>query len=210
VRQPRAVIFDVGNVLYHWNPRNLYGRLISDDRALDAFLADVLTMEWHVQHDAGRRFAETAPELIARFPEHEALISAWGPRYQETMGPPVEGMAEIVADLDAAGVPLFAITNFSDEFWPDFRAARAEMFDRFGGVVVSGEERILKPDAAIYRLALERFALAAEEALFVDDSAANAEGARAVGMHAIRFTDAAALRTELEALGLLPGTQPSR
>ncbi len=202
--QPRAVVFDVGNVLYHWNPRNLYGRLISDDRALDAFLAEVLTMEWHVQHDRGRRFAETAPELIARFPEHEALVAAWGPRFQETMGPPVAGMAEIVAELDAAGVPLYAITNFSDEFWPDFRAARADIFDRFRGIVVSGEEGIIKPDPAIYALALERFGLDPAEAFFVDDSPANVEGARRAGMHAVRFTDAAALRAELARLDL-PG-----
>src|ERR1700741_2326764 len=120
--EPRAVIFDVGNVLIQWDPRNLYERLIDDDRALDAFLANVLTREWHFQHDQGRRFADTSAELIARFPEHEALIAAWGPRFQETMGPPVSGMPELVADLDAAGVPLFAITNFSGEFWPEFRA----------------------------------------------------------------------------------------
>jgi 2-haloacid dehalogenase len=203
VAQRNAVIFDVGNVLYHWNPRNLYGRLIADDRALEAFLAEVLTSEWHVQHDKGRRFADTAPELIARFPEHEALISVWGPRFQETIGPPVAGMAEIVAELDAAGVPLYAITNFSDEFWPEFRAARADLFDRFRGILVSGEERMLKPDPAIYRLALNRFGLAAEDAVFVDDSRANAEGAAAIGMHAVHFTDAPALRRELEALGLL-------
>jgi 2-haloacid dehalogenase len=202
VGEPKAVVFDVGNVLYHWNPRNLYGRLIGDDRALDAFLADVLTMDWHVQHDAGRPFADTAPELIAKFPEHAALISAWGPRFQETMGPPVEGMAALVADLDAAGVPLYAITNFSAEAWPEFRAARADVFDRFRGVVVSGEERLLKPDPAIYALALDRFGLEAGEAVFVDDSAANAEGARRAGMHAIRFSDSAALRAELERLGL--------
>jgi len=92
----RAVVFDVGGVLYHWDPRILYERLIADDRALDAFLANVVTREWHFQHDQGRPFAETSAELIARFPEHEALIAAWGTRFQESMGPAVAGMPELV------------------------------------------------------------------------------------------------------------------
>jgi len=198
---PAAVIFDVGNVLFDWNLRFLYERLIEDDRALDAFLRDVVTFEWHVQHDAGRPFAETSAELIARFPEHEALILALQPRYNETIGTMVPGMAALVADLDAAGVPLFAITNFSGEFFPPFRTAHAHLFDRFRDVVVSGDEKLLKPDAAIYRLALDRFGLRAEEAVFVDDNVANVEGAKAVGIHGLHFTGAETLRADLRALG---------
>lgn len=201
--QPRAVIFDVGQVLVHWDRRNLYGRLIDDDRALDAFLDRVLTLDWHFQHDQGRDFAETSAELIAAHPDHAELIALWGPRFQESFGGFVAGMPELVAELDAAGVPLYAITNFSHEFWPGFRAAREEMFGRFGGIVVSGEEKVWKPEPEIYRLALDRFGLAPAEALFVDDSAKNVEGARRIGMPAVQFTDAAALRAELARYGLL-------
>jgi 2-haloacid dehalogenase len=109
----RAVIFDIGNVLFTWHPRFLYERLIGDDRALDAFVRDVVTQEWHFQHDAGRDFADTSAELTARFPEHADLIAAWGPRFNESVGGPVPGMHELVAELDAAGVPLFAITNLA-------------------------------------------------------------------------------------------------
>jgi 2-haloacid dehalogenase len=203
VTRPRAVIFDVGMVLYRWDPRFLYERLIEDDRALDAFLANVLTRDWHVQHDAGRLFADTSAELIARFPEHEALISVWGPRFNETIPGAVPGMTELVEELDAAGVPLFAITNFSGEFWKPFRAREAALFDRFRGIVVSGDEKLLKPDPAIYALALERFGLAPGEAVFIDDVPANAEAATRAGIQGIHFTGADALRAELVELGLL-------
>jgi 2-haloacid dehalogenase len=203
VTQPRAVIFDVGQVLYEWSPRFLYERLIEDDRALDAFLANVLTHEWHVQHDAGRPFAETSAELIAEHPEHEALIREWGPRFNETIPGPIPGMTEIVEELDAAGVPLFGITNFSGEFWPPFREREQALFGRFRDIVVSGDEKLIKPDAAIYSLALKRFGLAGPDAVFVDDNAANVEAARAAGLHAVHFTDAAAFRAELVTLGLL-------
>ncbi|MBS0284774.1 MAG: HAD family phosphatase, partial [Proteobacteria bacterium] len=107
---PRNVIFDVGHVLYDWDPRILYQRLIPDDEALDVFLSDICTREWHFQHDRGRDFADTSAELIARFPEHAALIAAWGPRFSEQIPGPMPGMPALVGDLDSAGVPLFAIT----------------------------------------------------------------------------------------------------
>jgi 2-haloacid dehalogenase len=202
--QPTSVIFDVGNVLYRWEPEALYERLIDDDRALAAFLGEVCTKEWHFQHDAGRDFADTSAELTARFPQHAALIAAWGPRFNEQLPGPVPGMHDIVADLDARGVPLFGITNFSHEFWPPFRAREAKLFDRFRDIVVSGVEKMVKPDPAIYALALARFGLKPGEALFVDDSLSNIESARDVGIHAVHFTgDAAAFRAELERVGLL-------
>ena len=197
-----AVVFDVGRVLYDWDPRFLYERLIPEDRALDAFLRDVLTHDWHFQHDAGRDFAETSAELIALHPQHAELIAAWGPRFLESIPGPVAGMHALVERLDAAGVPLYAITNFSHEFWPPFRTQEAVLFDRFREIVVSGAEKLVKPDAAIYRLALTRFGLAAEDAVFIDDNAANVAGAAAVGMHAILFTGVDDLVPRLRELGL--------
>ena len=199
----RAVVFDVGNVLYDWNPRFLYERLIGDDRALDAFLRDVATKEWHFQHDAGRPFAETSAELAAAHPEHAALIAAWGPRFGEQLGGMLPGMRALVDDLEDAGVPLYAITNFSGEFWPSFRDREADVFDRFDDIVVSGDELLTKPDPAIYRLALERFGLRAEDTVFVDDREDNVAGAQSVGMGAVLFTDAATLRADLAGYGIL-------
>ncbi len=196
-----AVIFDVGRVLYDWDPRILYERLIDDDRALDAFLRDVVTIDWHFQHDAGRDFADTSAELAALHPQHAALIAAWGPRFNESIGPAIAGMHDVVRDLDAADVPLYAITNFSHEFWPPFRAQESHLFDRFRDVVVSGAEKIVKPDAAIYRLALDRFGLRADEAVFVDDNAANVAAAQALGIESILFTDAGDFRARLVTLG---------
>jgi 2-haloacid dehalogenase len=197
-----AVIFDVGRVLYDWDPRILYERLIDDDRALDAFLREVVTIDWHFQHDAGRDFADTSAELVALHPQHADLIAAWGPRFNESIGARIAGMHEIVEELDDAGVPLFAITNFSHEFWPPFRTREARLFDRFRDIVVSGEEKLVKPDAAIYRLALERFGLAAGDAVFVDDNPANVAAARALGIESVLFTSAADFRARLVELGL--------
>jgi 2-haloacid dehalogenase len=204
VPAPHAVIFDVGRVLVDWEIRFLYERLIPEGEALDVFLRDVVTPEWHFQHDAGRPFAETSVELTAQYPQHAELIELFGPRFNDTNSAAVPGMPELLAELDAAGVPLFAITNFSGEFFPPFRVKYPGMFDRFRDIVVSGDEKMMKPDAAIYRLALDRFGLRPEEAVFIDDNADNVAGAAALGIHAICFTDEPALRAALRKLDLLP------
>lgn len=200
---PTAVVFDVGNVLYHWDPRNLYRQLIGDKAALERFLHETDFVAWHFELDGGRVYAEAAEDLGGRFPHHRPLIDAWGPRFGESIGGPVAGMRALVEELDGAGVPLFAITNFSAEFWKPFAARESTLFDRFRGIVVSGEEKMVKPDPAIFALALDRFGLTGPEALFVDDRADNVAAAEAAGMRAHLFTDELELRARLLAEGLL-------
>lgn len=198
-----AVVFDVGKVLVEWDPRYLYEKLIPDPAARAAFLRDVLTPEWHFQHDAGRPFAETSAELIAQHPEHAALIAAWGPRYLETIPHLIPGMADLVAELARADVPLYAITNFSGEFWKPFHAREAALFASFRDIIVSGDEKLIKPDPAIFRLARRRFGLAAGAGLFVDDRAENVAAGEAEGFTGHHFSDAPALRVDLVERGLL-------
>ena len=200
---PAAVIFDVGNVLYGWDPDSFLVRQIADDEARMRFVDEVGLWDWHESLDGGRPFAEAAAELSEKFPEYARLISAWGERFGETITDPVPGVHALVEQLDARGVPLYAITNFSADFWPPFHRQERAFFDRFRDIVVSGEVRLLKPDPAIYWLALDRFGLRPHDALFVDDRLINVEAAEAVGMHAHLFTDADGLRLRLEAEGLL-------
>lgn len=202
MRAIEAVVFDVGNVLFQWHPRHLYARLIDDPVRLDWFLGHVLTTDWHFQLDAGRGFAECSEELCALYPDERPLIEAWLPRFNETLEHEVPGMIALVEALDGAGMPLYAITNFSAELWPPFRATQP-VFDRFRDIVVSGEERMAKPEPDIYHLAARRFGIAPSSALFIDDRADNVEGARAVGFRGHHFTGAEKLRDELTGLGLI-------
>lgn len=203
LQRPRAVIFDVGNVLYDWNIRLLFEQLVADPDELDVLLRDVVTMEWHGQHDAGRPFAETSAELIALYPRFATAIAAYGPRFNDTVPGMLPGMAAVVEALDARRVPLYAITNFSAEFWEPFHDREAAIFDRFRDIVVSGREKLIKPDPAIYRLALERFGLRPDEAIFIDDRADNIEAAERLGIYGHHFQGAEPLAEELTALGLL-------
>lgn len=197
-----AVVFDVGKVLFQWDLRHLFAKLIEDEQELEYFVTHVVTPQWHFQHDAGRPLAEMTAERTTEFPQYAALIDAYATRFNETIPGPVEGSLEIVSALSERRVPLFAITNFGAEFWDMFRPTQP-IFDHFGDIIVSGVEKIVKPDPAIYALALKRFGLNSGEAIFVDDNIDNIISARANGFVAHHFKDATALRNELAEYGLL-------
>jgi len=197
-----AVVFDVGRVLYQWRLGALVEKLTDDPAEREHVLTEVITEDWHFQHDAGRPLAEMVPERIAAFPERERFLTAYAERFNETIPGPVPGSLEIVRELHAAGEPLYAITNFGAEFWAAFRPT-APIFDLFRDIVVSGEEKLVKPDPAIYALAAQRFGHAPGAMLFVDDNLANVTAARECGWHAHHFHDAPTLRAELVERGLL-------
>jgi 2-haloacid dehalogenase len=199
----RAVIFDVGNVLIRWDPRLLYRQLVADEAAIDGFFAEIGFDAWNRGFDAGAPWEEGVAALAARHPHRAELIRAFHHRWHETVPGAVEGMPELLEGLAAAGVPLYAITNFSGEKWRETLARFPFLAAAFRDVVVSGDERVMKPDAEIFRRCLARNRLEASRAVFVDDSAANVAAAAALGMDAIRFASAPQLAAELKSRGLL-------
>lgn len=196
-----TVIFDIGNVLIAWNPRRLFSRLLPDDDAIDRFFAETDFFAWNAAHDAGQSFTEGVAQQRARFPQYADLFTAFVERWEETMGAPIQGSVDLARELRAAGYRTFALTNHSAETFP--RAIRRNPFlEEFEGIVVSGKEKLIKPDPAIYRLFCKRHAVTPECAVFIDDSLPNVDGALAVGMHALHFQTPEQIRRELIALGL--------
>ncbi len=201
--QRDIVIFDVGGVLLDWNPRHLYRKLFAgDEAAMEEFLATACTGEWNGRQDAGRLCADATALLTAAHPDKAPLIDAYYARFAEMMPGPVDGSPAILSELHARGTPLYYLSNHSAETWP-VSLPRFPFFAWFKGGILSGNHRVLKPDPAIYRLLLDRYAIDPQRAVFIDDVAANAEGASRLGIHGIHFTGAAALRAELAGLGLL-------
>jgi 2-haloacid dehalogenase len=197
-----VVVFDLGGVLIDWNPRHLYRKLFpGDEAAMEEFLANVCTVEWNERQDAGRTFSDALAELLPRHADKAHLIEAFGRRFDEMIPGAIEGTVGIVADLKRAGVPRYALTNWSAETFPPQRN-RFPFLSWFDGIVVSGEEGVIKPDPRIFRVLLERYRIAPEEAVFIDDNPGNAAAAAALGIHGIHFQSPEQLRRELESLGL--------
>jgi 2-haloacid dehalogenase len=205
----KAAVFDLGGVLIDWDPRYLYRKLLADEAAVEEFLATVCTPEWNAEQDRGRPFAEGVAELVERHPVHAAAITAYHERWPEMLGGAVDDTVEVLAELRAAGVPVYALTNWSAETFGVARE-RFEFLEWFDGVLVSGEERMIKPDPAIFRLLLDRFGLDPEATFYVDDSEQNVAAADRLGFDAVRFTTPAQLRRDLVARRLLARSAPSR
>lgn len=201
-RRIETVIFDLGNVLIGWDPRRLYRQLIDDEAQMEWFLRDVCSSEWNEQQDAGRPWAEGTALLRAQFPEHAALIDAYHLRWKETLLGPIEGSVALLHELKERGVRLLALTNWSQETFPIARQLYP-FLQWFEGIVVSGEERLVKPDPRIYQRLLQRYSVDPATALYIDDSPRNVAAAEALGMHGWRFRDPAGLRGHLVELGLL-------
>lgn len=199
-----TVVFDIGNVLIEWNPRYLYSQLFSDLDELEWFLAHVCSNDWNRQQDGGRAWEEGEAELIARFPQFADHIRAFRARWPEMVPGPIPGMFELVASLKAARVELFAITNFAADTF-EMTQARFPLLRQFQGIAVSGKLGMLKPEPGIYRWLIETYGIDPQRALFIDDSLANVEAARALGFHAHHFTDKAGLMPALGALGIHVG-----
>jgi len=200
--KPTAVVFDVGRVIIRWNLRYLFEKLIADEQELDWFLANVVTEQWHHEQDEGRPLAEMVPERIAQFPEYEPLIRAYETRFSETYPEHVPGTLELIGRLKQRRVPLFALTNFGEDFWDEFLAGQP-VFEGFGDIVVSGHEKCAKPDARIYEIAEQRFSLPPEQLLFIDDKAENIAAATARGWHGHVFAGVDPLEDDLRRHGLL-------
>lgn len=199
----KTVIFDIGAVLIDWNPKYLYAKLLPDDAAIDAYLEEIGFQEWNRALDAGGLWGPGIEDLVSRFPHRKDLIEASHLRWHEMLPGAIDDTVVILERLAAKEIPLYAITNYSSEKWVETKA-RFPFFSHFRDIVVSGDERLMKPDEAIYRLCLERNGLEAETCIFIDDQPKNVAAAAALGIDAIQFEAPAQLARELTARGLLP------
>jgi 2-haloacid dehalogenase len=197
---PSAVVFDLGGVLIDWDPRHLYRQLFDDEAEMEAFLGQVTTPEWNAAQDAGRPWADAVASLAEKHPEHRALIEAFHERWPETLGGPIPGTVDVLAELREARVPLYALSNWSAETYPVARA-RFPFLAWFDGVVISGEVGAIKPDARMFEHLVAQHGLRPSETVFVDDRADNVAAAARLGFVAIQFRDAASLRQDLRRLG---------
>lgn len=200
-KRKRAVVFDIGGVLIHWDPRLLYRKLLPSEDAVERFLAMVCTPDWNERFDAGRPLAEGIAEQVERFPHHEPLIRAWGARFAEMMLP-MPGSLALLDELAARGTRLYALSNWAAETFESTRGL-FPFLERFDGLVISGKIGVAKPDPRIFAHLLDAHRLEARELLFVDDRANNLEAAQALGIESVLFEGPATLRADLVSRGLL-------
>lgn len=198
MREIETVLFDLGGVLIDWNPRYLYRKLFDDQDEMEHFLSEVCHPHWNFLHDKGAlSFAKSIPDLQHRHPEYSDQIAAWWDRWPEMLNGQIDRTVHVLEDLKKGGnVRLFALTNWSAETWK-FATERFEFLNLFEDILVSGEEKLAKPDPRIFELASARFKLNPRETLFIDDVEKNIQQARELGFMTHWFSDPVKLRRQL-------------
>ena len=196
----KSVIFDVGMVLLHWDPRQIWVDDFVSMPEVEEFIEEIGFYDWHKQQDAGRSFAEGITDHAKKYPQHAEKLRKYDTHWDQSISGAIEGTVAILNGLLRLEASLYAITNYPAE---KFKLARQrfDFLNVFVDAVVSGEERLIKPDPAIYRVLLDRNNLAARDCIFIDDSPANIDVANALGIDGILFTGPNDLATSLKERG---------
>jgi 2-haloacid dehalogenase len=201
-RRVDAVVFDLGNVLITWDPHPAIAKAVGAEQAT-RFLGDQEFdfMAWNHQQDAGRSWDEGEKAALMSHRHWEHAIRGYRENYPDSLIGAIEDTVQILVELHAAGIPLFALTNWSEELFP-MALKRFDFLDLFDDIIVSGEERVAKPDPRIFEILQERIGHSLRDCIFIDDSPANIKAAAVAGLDAILFTDTGHLREDLAVRGL--------
>ena len=196
----KNIIFDFGGVLIDWNPYYLYQNLIQDKGELDFFLNNVCSSEWNLKQDAGRSFGEATKELVDKFPKYKNEIYMYYSDWIKMIGGEIEENTSLLTGLKN-NFRLFGLTNWSAETLP-LVFDKFPFFEKFEGIVVSGKEKIVKPNEQIYNVLLNRYKLKACESLFIDDNQDNIDAANNLGFETIFLHDGVNLSDRLRSLNI--------
>lgn len=195
----KNIIFDFGGVLLDWNPRYLYKSYFNNDQEMEHFLADICNGEWNIKQDAGRPFAEAVKELQAKFPEYAEAIQMYDDDWEKMLKCELPESIDLLKELKSMGYGIYGLTNWSAEKI-GYAFANYSFFSLFDGIVVSGVEKVVKPDRKIYEILLERYSLKPGECVFIDDNQDNVDMAKVLGINAVRFDNIGNVKEHLETL----------
>ena len=198
-----TIIFDLGGVLIDWNPEYLYRKIFSEEDDLRYFLENICTSDWNEEQDAGYPLAQATAELAIKYPQYDGEIKAYYGRWQEMLGGYKDECVAILENLhQQKNCRLLALTNWSGE---TFHTAKNmyPFLGLFEGIVISGDEKIKKPDPRLYQVLIDRYGIQPVKSIFIDDTNINVEAAADLGFQTIHFLSANQLQDELQKLGLM-------
>ncbi len=184
----KDVVFDFGGVLMDWNPRYFYRTYFKDEKQMEYFLSHICNDEWNAEQDRGRSFEEGVRLLQAQYPQYAEPIRLYKDKWGCMLKGEFPRSVDLLKRLKGQGYGIYGLTNWSAETIP-LAYSRYDFFALFDGIVVSGEEKIIKPDPRIFEILLERYHLTAGDTLFIDDTRANIEAAARLGFQTILFDD---------------------
>ena len=198
----KNIIFDFGGVVMDWDPRYFFKDHFNDDEKMEYFLKNIVTDEWNGEQDRGRTLAEGTEIQVAKHPEWEKEIRAYYDNWTSMLKSDIPHNVAVLRNLERSNYELFGLTNWSAETFP-YALENYDFFRIFDGkIVVSGTEKLIKPDPTIWNLLLNRYQIKAEESVFIDDNAKNIEVAKSLGFICVHIKENTDLEKELREIGV--------
>lgn len=198
----KTVVFDFGGVLIDWERRYLYNKIFEDKDEMEWFLRNVCSDRWNMLQDEGFPFSETIPELQMKFPEYCDKIAMYETRWSEMVGGPITGTVDILKEIQAKNFPVYGLTNWGADTFP-IVFKQFEFLRSLDGIVVSGDEKVVKPFPEIYKILIDRYQIDPESCIFIDDNYLNIQSAKTTGFKTIQFESPESLRKHLQLLKIL-------
>jgi len=198
----QTIVFDFGGVLVDWNPRYFYRSVFSSESEMEWFLAHVCNTSWNLRHDRGIRFEDNWQELAQKYPQYETQIKQYYTGWPRMLRGEIPGACALIDELKAHGYKLYGLTNWSAQTFP-IALKRFEIFHKLDGIVVSGQEKYVKPEPEIYQILLQRYHLQAKDCVFIDDNQDNLAAAKKLGFDTIHFENMVQLKTALASRQIL-------
>ena len=190
-------LFDLGGVFFDWDPNYFFKNVFDDDEERKYFLTEVCNDQWNFQQDAGRSIAEAELELIPKFPHYENEIKMYYKNHRKMIRGVFEESIEILRQLKDKKYECYVLSNWSAETFEGM-TRDYPFLQLFDGLLISGEDKLIKPDQAIYQLAKKRFNLDPEETVFIDDKLENIEAAQKMNFKTVHLTNPKIIEMEIK------------
>ncbi len=190
-------LFDLGGIFFDWNPKYYYQSYFSSKDEMDFFLTNVCNDEWNVQQDRGRLIKEAEYELIKKFPHYSKEIKMYYANHRNMIKTTFQDSVELLLDLKSKNLLCYVLSNWSAETFVGMKDDYP-FLNEFDGLLLSGEVKLIKPEIAIYELAISKFNLTPEATVFVDDKKENIEAAKKLNFITVHLTDPNKIKVELK------------
>ena len=184
----KKFLFDLGNVFFDWNPERILKPIFNDDERMNFFINNISFPLLDTRCDAGITIEVAVNDAIKKFPEFEKEIKLYYPNHGNMVGGFFQKTVDVFYKIKELNYPCFVLSNWSAETYEGMEETYPFLKD-FDGKIISGRDFLIKPDPAIYELAISRFDLIPEETLFIDDRLDNIEAAQNLNFQTIHLTN---------------------
>jgi len=193
----KKFLFDLGNVFFDWNPEKILKPIFNDDERMNFFIKNISFPLLDTRCDAGITIEVAVNDAVKKFPDFEKEIKLYYPNHGNMVGGFFQKTVDVFYKVKNLNYPCYVLSNWSAETYEGMED-QYPFLKEFDGKIISGRDFLIKPDPAIYELAISRFDLIPDETLFIDDRLDNIEAAQKLNFQTIHLTDPSLIQELIE------------